>query len=85
MFPEDREDNLLYSDELLFANTYTLEWGTVPHSSLSQPEWKEIIFPVNPETVENVASVPVMIDRYVDRIPGQWKVEIPLRLVRNAK
>ena len=85
MFPEDREDDLLYSDESLFANTYTLEWGTVPHSSLSQPEWKEIIFPVNPETVEKVASVPVMIDRYVDRIPGQWKVEIPLRLVRNAK
>ena len=49
------------------------------------PEYEEIIFRVDPETVEKAASVPVMIEKYVERIPGQWKVEIPLRLIRNAK
>lgn len=84
MFP-DREEDDPYADVPVYENMYFLSWGTVPHSGTSLPEYEEIIFRVDPETVEKAASVPVMIEKYVERIPGQWKVEIPLRLIRNAK
>ena len=48
-------------------------------------EWEEHVFPVNEELLEKSGSIPVLIQKNLGMINADFKVHIPLRLIRNAK
>ena len=48
-------------------------------------EWEELVFPINEELLEKSGSIPVLIQKNLGMINADFKVHIPLRLIRNAK
>ena len=76
---QDQDGNLLYSgdadDEAALS---VLHWG----GSDMMPEWREYFFKITREEAEN-ADLSVTINKTLKPIIGNWKIEIPVRMIQR--
>ena len=79
-----------YEDDAFFRERRVLIWGgQIPYSrgwdGTTLHEWEEYVFPVNEELLEKSGSIPMSIHKTLGLVNANIKVQIPLRLVRNAQ
>ena len=63
-----------------------LQWGGDEFDAAEgagTPEWEEFFFKVDPEAVDRVEHFFVSITKALTPITGNWKVDIPVRLIRK--
>ena len=75
-----------YNDEKFHMDHYVLTWGgNPPYWGDDLQEWEEYVYPVDEELLEKSGSIPMLIQKNLGVINADFKVHIPLRLIRNAK
>ena len=75
-----------YMDYESFKKIKVLMWGgEPPYWSGALQEWEEYVLPVNEELLERTGSIPLLINEKLGIVNADCKVQIPLRLVRNAE
>lgn len=88
VYLNDADGNSLYSDSMEAGSNSlsVLQWGGDeydPELGFGTPEWEEFFFSVDPEAVEHASVFTVLIQKNLTPITGNWKVDIPLRLIRK--
>ena len=74
-----------YKDDKFHLDHYVLTWGgNPPYWGDELQEWEEYVYPVDEELLEKAGSIPVTISENLGAVNADCKVQIPLRLVRDA-
>ena len=76
----------LYTADDSPAGISVLQWGGDGFDAANgsgTPEWEEFFFQADPEAVDRVEHFFVRITNALTPITGDWKVDIPVRLIRK--
>lgn len=74
----DQDGNLAYTGNADETGISILHWG----GSDMMPEWTEYFFKITQEEAEN-ADLSVTINKRLKPIIGNWKIEIPVRMIQR--
>ena len=76
----------LYTGDVSPNGISVLQWGGDEFNAADgtgAPEWQEFFFKVDPEAVDRVEHFFVRITKALAPVKGDWKVDIPVRLIRK--
>ena len=75
----DLQDNAPHLDSTENSTVTSLRWGDTDGC----PEWTETFAPFSPDKLAN-ADLKAVITRWLPSIKGNWKIEIPERMIRHS-
>ena len=81
LYVRDSQGRLLYRDDLSPQGLSVIRWNSTS-DEFDAPEWEEFFFTVDPEQLEN-AEITIYVEKNLTPIEGNWKVEIPLRMIQR--
>ena len=83
IYVQDSQGNLLYKNDLSAQGISIVRWST-ESDEFDAPEWEEFFFPVDQEQLEN-ARITVYVEKNLSPVEGNWKVDIPLRMIQREE